>query len=46
MPAILIECAFLSHPEEEILLNDDRFSQRLAANYVEGIIEFLRQAKR
>lgn len=30
-PAILIECGFLTNPEEEALLRDEDYQRRLAA---------------
>ena len=39
MPAVLIETAFLSNPEEEAMLIDDDFQQRVA----EGIVEAVRR---
>lgn len=41
MPAILIECAFLSNPDEEKLLNDDNFLNKIAEGIAKGICEFL-----
>ncbi|MBN1541167.1 N-acetylmuramoyl-L-alanine amidase [candidate division KSB1 bacterium] len=46
MPAVLVECGFLSHPEEEMLLNEEAFARRLAAALVDGVVTFLRQSLR
>lgn len=37
MPAVLIECAFISNPEEERLLREESFQQK-TANAIEGAI--------
>ncbi|MFA5087903.1 MAG: N-acetylmuramoyl-L-alanine amidase [Candidatus Omnitrophota bacterium] len=37
MPAILVEVGFLSNPEEEKLLEDDSYRQRLAEGIMRGI---------
>lgn len=41
MPAILIEVAFLSNPEEEKILVDKAWQIKIAKAIAEGIIEFL-----
>lgn len=43
MISFLVEGAFLSHPEDEMLLMDDHFLSRLAVAVVEGIKDFVRQ---
>jgi N-acetylmuramoyl-L-alanine amidase len=40
MPAVLIEVAFLSNPEEERLLQDSGFQRRVIRGIVEGIRRF------
>ena len=40
MPAVLIEAAFLSNPEEERLLQDPDFQRRIVRGIVEGIRRF------
>lgn len=42
MPAILVEGAYLSNPDEEKLLGDPAFRQKEAAAVAEGIIAFFR----
>jgi N-acetylmuramoyl-L-alanine amidase len=37
MPAVLIETAFLSNPQEESLLVDEDFQQRVAEGLVEAV---------
>jgi len=41
MPAVLVEVAFLSNPDEEKLLNDDAFLAKAAEGIAKGIVEFL-----
>lgn len=45
MPAALVELAFLSNPEEERLLVDPQFQQKLAQGIVQGIDKFFSQAR-
>lgn len=45
LPAVLIESAFIIHPEEEMLLHDDRFLDRVAQGIMKGIKDYLRQYK-
>jgi N-acetylmuramoyl-L-alanine amidase len=45
MPAVLLECAFMIHPEEEALLRDDRFLQRTARGLAAGLKEFLKACR-
>jgi len=40
-PAALVECGFLSHPEEERLLQDEAYQRTLAAAIARGILDFL-----
>lgn len=40
-PLIIVECGFLSNPEEEALLKDDTYQQRMALAICEGIENFL-----
>ena len=37
VPCIMIECGFLSNPEEDQLLNDEAYQERLAEGICEGI---------
>ena len=41
MPNVLVETAFLSHPEDEMKLLDDDFRRLLAKRIVDGIEDFL-----
>lgn len=41
MPAVLIEVAFLSNPNEEKLLNNDVFLTKAATGIAKGVAEFL-----
>jgi len=41
MLIFLVEGAFLSNPEDEMLLLDDAFLEKLATAVVEGIEDFL-----
>ena len=40
IPSALVETAFISNPEEEKKLNDDRFQDRLAGVIARGIVTF------
>ncbi len=40
-PAVLVECGFLSHPEEERLLQDEGYQKAIAAAIAQGILAFL-----
>ena len=40
MPAVLIEIAFISNPEEEKLLGSDAFQGQVVAALVKGISRF------
>jgi N-acetylmuramoyl-L-alanine amidase len=40
MPAVLVETAFISNPEEEALLKSDSFRQKIAQAIFESIMEF------
>ena len=41
MPNVLIETAFLSHPEDEMLLLDEGFRKKVAEQIVKGLVEFV-----
>lgn len=41
LPSVLVETAFLSHPEDEMKLLDDDFRKELAERMVDGIERFL-----
>ena len=40
MPAVLVECAFISNSEEERLLREDSFQQKIAQGIVDAIVEY------
>jgi len=46
LPNVLVESAFLSHPEDEILLLDDEFRRNLSLKVVEGLEAYLHEAIR
>ncbi|MDR0306142.1 MAG: N-acetylmuramoyl-L-alanine amidase [Chitinispirillales bacterium] len=43
MPSVLVECGFISNPEEEKLLTDKRVQAQLAASLSDAIIKFKKQ---
>jgi hypothetical protein len=43
MPATLVETLFISNPEDEMLLLDPAFLDRLADSIYKGIVYYLRQ---
>ena len=40
-PAVLVECGFLSHPEEERLLQDEAYQRIVAEAIARGVLAFL-----
>jgi N-acetylmuramoyl-L-alanine amidase len=40
MPSALVECAFISNSEEERLLREDSFQQKVAQSIVDAIVEY------
>jgi N-acetylmuramoyl-L-alanine amidase len=40
-PAVLVECGFLSHPEEERLLQDEAYQRTLAEAVARGVVAYL-----
>ena len=40
MPSVLVECLFLSHPADEMLLLDKRFDERYMEAVAEGIADW------
>lgn len=40
-PAALVECGFLSHPEEERLLQDEAYQRQLAEAIARGVLAYL-----
>ncbi len=45
IPSILIECGFLSNPEEERLLNDSEYQNKIAWAAYKGIIRYFTEPK-
>lgn len=45
VPSVLIECGFLSNPEDERNLQDPAYQQLLADGIAEGVLRFLEQQK-
>lgn len=43
IPAVIVECGFLSNPEEEKLLQDEEYQEKMAQAITEGILKFLGQ---
>ncbi len=41
VPAVLIECGFLSNPEEAVQLNDEQYQKKIAFVIYDGIIQYL-----
>ena len=39
VPAVLVECGFLSHPEEAVLLEEEAYQTRLALALARGILQ-------
>ena len=42
IPAVLVECGFISNIEEEKLLKDEEYQQRLAGAICDGIVQYYR----
>jgi len=45
MPGALVECGFLSNPEEERLLQDDHYQEKIAWSIFTGIVRFMESEK-
>jgi N-acetylmuramoyl-L-alanine amidase len=43
--SILVECAFIIHPEQEILLREEEFQEKTARAIYQGLEEFLKELK-
>lgn len=41
MPAVLVECGFLTTPEEEEKLKDDKYQEQLAEGIAQGVLSYL-----
>lgn len=46
MPGALIECGFLSNPEEEHLLADENYQEKVAWSIFAGIVKYLENEKK
>ena len=42
VPCLMVECGFLSNPDEDKLLNDEDYQWKLAAGLTGGIIDYIR----
>ena len=42
-PNVLVEVAFMSHPEDEMFLLDQEFRKKVAGKIVEGLEEFIKK---
>ena len=40
VPSVLVECGYLTNPEEDMLLNDPTYQEKLAEGIVEGICDY------
>lgn len=40
MPAAIVECGFLSNPEEELLLNNEAYQEKIAWSIYMGIVDY------
>lgn len=45
MPAIIVECGFLTNPDEERLLKTDEYQQQVAWAIYKGIVEYFEKVK-
>ena len=41
VPCVMVECGFMSNPDEDRLLNDEDYQWKLAAGLTEGIIDYI-----
>ena len=44
-PAVIVECGFLSNPDEEKLLNDEEYQQKIAKAIYDGICDYITEDK-
>ena len=42
IPSVIVECGFLSNPEESRLLQEDEYQNKLAWGIYTGIMDFLK----
>ena len=45
VPGVLVEIGFISNRQEEKLLNDKKYTDKIAYGIVDGIINFTRSTK-
>jgi N-acetylmuramoyl-L-alanine amidase len=45
MPAVIVECGFLSNANEEMLLQEDKYRQNIAQSVLEGIQAYFTQSE-
>lgn len=43
VPCILVECGYLTNPDEDVRLNDPEYQKLLAQGMVEGIVDYMRE---
>ena len=43
VPCLMVECGFMSNPDEDVLLNDEDYQWKLAAGMTNGIIDYIEQ---
>jgi N-acetylmuramoyl-L-alanine amidase len=46
MPAILVECGVIINKDEELLLSDDAYQQKIAQSLADGIVAYLKNSKK
>jgi N-acetylmuramoyl-L-alanine amidase len=46
MPGALVECGFLSNHEEERLLDDEHYQEKIAWSIFVGIVKYMEEEKR
>ena len=44
-PAILVECGFLSHPQEALLLQQDIYQTKLVCAIAQGVVQYLEKGE-
>ena len=42
VPCIMVECGYMSNPEEDVLLNDEHYQWKLAEGMTQGIVDYVR----
>lgn len=43
-PSVIVECGFLSHPEEEKLLQDETYQEKIVNSICKGVLNFIMQS--